>query len=334
MKVYEISSNGGIDALALNQRDDPVPGPGQVLVRVRASSVNYRDLSTVEDPEPRGIAYPRIPNSDGAGEVLETGLDVTRFKPGDRVAATFFQRWVDGAITPAAMASALGGPLDGMLAERVVLNQHGLVHIPSHLSYVEAATLPCAALTAWNSIVEQASVKAGDTVLLLGTGGVSIMALSFATLLGARVIITSSSDEKLDKAESFGAWQTINYRRTPDWERMVLDMTNGRGVDHVVETGGAGTLEKSIAATRVAGSIGLIGVLTGGRVDPVMIMRKSIRLQGIYVGNRRMFEDMNRAIGHHGWKPVIDQTFDFDEAKDAYRAMRAAAHFGKLVIEI
>lgn len=334
MKVYEINSNGGIDALALSQRAEPVPGPGEVLVRVRASSVNYRDLSTIEHPEARNIAYPRIPNSDGAGEVLEVGDGVTRIKPGDRVAATFFQRWVDGAITPAAMASALGGPVDGMLAEQVVLNQHGLVAIPSHLSYSEAATLPCAALTAWNSIVEQGDVKAGDTVLLLGTGGVSLMALSFATLLGARVIITSSSDEKLDKAEAFGAWQTINYRRTPDWERVVLELTDGRGVDHTVETGGPGTLEKSISATRVAGSIGLIGVLTSGRIDPVMIMRKSIRLQGIYVGNRRMFEDMNRAIGHHGWKPVIDQTFDFEDAKDAYRAMRAAAHFGKLVIEV
>ncbi|MDX1513459.1 MAG: NAD(P)-dependent alcohol dehydrogenase, partial [Gammaproteobacteria bacterium] len=314
VRVYEINSNGGIDALALNQRDDPRPGPSQVLVRVRASSVNYRDLSTIENPEARNIPYPRIPNSDGAGEVLETGQGVRRFKPGDRVAATFFQRWVDGEITPAAMASALGGPLDGMLAERVVLNEHGLVHTPSHLSFAEAATLPCAALTAWNSVVEQGRVKAGDTVLLLGTGGVSMMALSFATLLGARVIITSSSDEKLEKAEAFGAWQTINYRRTPDWEQAVLEITDGRGVDHTVETGGPGTLEKSIAATRVAGSIGLIGVLTGGRVDPVMVMRKSIRLQGIYVGNRRMFEDMNRAVAHHGWKPVIDRTFEFEDA--------------------
>ncbi|HEY5701031.1 MAG TPA: NAD(P)-dependent alcohol dehydrogenase [Gammaproteobacteria bacterium] len=334
MKVYEINSNGGIDALALSERDEPIPGPGQVLVRIHASSVNYRDLSTIEDPESRGITYPRVPNSDGAGEVLQTGPHVTRFKPGDRVAATFFQRWVDGAITPAAMASALGGSVDGVLAEKVVLNEHGLVKIPAHLSFAEAATLPCAALTAWNSVIEQGNVKSGDTVLLIGTGGVSIMALSFAALLGARVIIISSSDEKLDKAESFGAWQTINYRRTPDWERSVLEMTDGRGVDHTVETGGAGTLEKSIAATRVAGSIGLIGVLTGGRIDPVMVMRKSIRIQGIYVGNRRMFDDMNRAISHHGWKPVIDQTFDFAHAKDAYHAMRAAAHFGKLVIEV
>ncbi len=334
MRAYEINSDGGIEALALMERPDPRPGPCEVLVRVRASSVNYRDLSTVEDPVSRNLAYPRIPNSDGAGEVVEVGEAVTRFKPGDRVAATFFQRWIDGEITQDAMASALGGALDGMLAEYVVLHQDGLASVPEHLSDLEAATLPCAALTAWNSLVERGNVKSGDTVLLLGTGGVSIFALQFATLLGARVIITSSSDEKLSHAKSLGAWETINYRQTPDWDQAVLDLTAGRGVDHSVEVGGAGTLAKSVAATRVAGSIGLIGVLTHGELNPTLIMRKSIRLQGIYVGSRRMFEDMNRAIAQHRLRPVIYRTYPFEEGREAYRAMRQAQHFGKLVIEI
>jgi len=334
LRVYEINSDGGVDALALAERTTPTPGPNEVLIRVRASSVNYRDLATIEDPVARNIPYPRIPNSDGAGEVVETGQDVTRFKPGDRVAATFFQRWIDGEITEQAMASALGGAVDGMLAEFVVLNENGLVAIPEHLSYTQAATLPCAGVTAWNCLVAQGGVTAGDTLLLLGTGGISITALQLATLLGARVIITSSSDEKLARAKTLGAWQTINYLQTPDWEHAVLDMTDGRGVDHTLEVGGAGTLEKSVAATRVAGMITLIGVLTGGQINPTMIMRKSIRLHGVYVGSRRMFEDLNGAIAHHRWKPVIDEVFKFEDAQAAYHAMRAAAHFGKLVIEI
>ena len=322
MRAYEINSDGGVDALTLTERPDPMPGPGEVLLKVRASSVNYRDLSTIEDPESRNLPYPRIPNSDGASEVLEVGEGVTRVKPGDRVMATFFQRWIDGPITEEAMASALGGAMDGML-----------VAIPEHLSDVEAATLPCAALTAWNSLVEQGNVKPGETVLLLGTGGVSIFALQFANLLGARAIITSSSDDKLAQAKALGAWETINYRRTPDWEKSVLELTDGRGVDHCVEVGGAGTLARSVAATRVAGSVGLIGVLTGGELNPTLIMRKSIRLQGIYVGSRRMFEDMNRAIAQHGLRPVIHRCYPFEDAPEAYRAMREAQHFGKLVIE-
>jgi NADPH:quinone reductase-like Zn-dependent oxidoreductase len=334
VRAYEINSDGGIDALALVERPDPRPGPDHVLLRVRASSVNYRDLSTIEDPASRNLPYPRVPNSDGVGEVLQVGEGVTRFRPGERAAATFFQRWTDGQITQDAMESALGGALDGMLAERVVLRQGGLVSVPDHLTDPEAATLPCAALTAWNSLVEQGNVRAGDTVLLLGTGGVSIFALQFANLLGARVIITSSSDDKLARAKSLGAWATINYRDTPEWEQAVLDLTGGRGVDHTVEVGGAGTLQRSVAATRVAGSIGLIGVLTHGELNPTLIMRKSIRLQGIYVGSRRMFEDMNRAIAQHRLKPVIHRAYAFEEARKAYRAMRKARHFGKLVIEL
>ncbi|MBO6560083.1 MAG: NAD(P)-dependent alcohol dehydrogenase [Nisaea sp.] len=334
MKAYEIVSDGGVDALALNERPDPKPGPGEVLVRVRASSINYRDLSTVEDPVPRGIPYPRIPNSDGAGDVVETGAGVTRWKAGDKVCGCFFQGWQDGDITPEIMGRALGGTVDGMLAEYVVLREDGLVAMPAHLSYEEAATLPCAALTAWVSLVEKGNVKAGETVLLLGTGGVSVFALQFCKLMGVRAICTSSSDEKIARLKAMGADEVINYRTHPEWQEKVLELTGGRGVDHTVEVGGAGTLERSIASTRIAGSIGLIGVLTGGTVNPVMIMRKSIRLQGIYVGSRRVFEDMNAAISQHGLKPVISETFDFADARQAFHAMRAAGHFGKLVVRL
>ena len=334
MKVYQIISDGGVDALDQAECEKPSPGPHEVLVRIHASSINYRDLSTVEDPVPRGFLYPRIPNSDGAGEVIEIGSEVIRFKVGERVCGIFFQTWIDGDITVPDMNNALGGSVDGMLSQYKVLHEGGLVHTPDHLSDIEASTLPCAALTAWNSLVEKGGVKAGSTVLLLGTGGVSVIALQFCRMLGARAIVTSSSDEKLARVREMGAWETINYQSDPNWDRMVLDMTDGRGVDHTVEVGGAGTLTRSINATRLAGSIGLIGVLTGGQIDPMPILRKSIRLQGIYVGNRRMFEDMNRAVSLHNWKPVIDKTYDFDDARQAYHDMRAAGHFGKLVIRL
>ncbi len=332
MKAWEIVSDGGIDALALNARETPRPGPGEVLVRMRASSINYRDLSTVEDPKPRNIPYPRIPNSDGAGEVVETGPGVTGWQKGDRVAGCFFQDWRAGPITADAMATALGGPIDGVLAELVVLRACGLVAAPDHLSFEQAACLPCAAVTAWNCLIAGGRLKAGETVLLLGTGGVSIFALQFALAAGARAIMTSSGDDKLARVREMGAHETINYRDTPDWEARVLELTGGRGVDHVVEVGGAGTLEKSIAAVRVGGRIAYIGILTGGRIDPTPIMRKSVRLQGIYVGSRAMFEDMNRALALNRLHPVIDRVFPFAEAREAFHYMRAASHFGKIVI--
>jgi NADPH:quinone reductase-like Zn-dependent oxidoreductase len=215
-----------------------------------------------------------------------------------------------------------------------VLEAGGVVRVPGHLDFEEAATLPCAALTAWNALVEVARIKAGDTVLLLGTGGVSVFALQFSVLLGARAIVTSSSDEKLDRALSMGAWQTINYRQDPEWQNAVLDLTGGRGVDAVVEVGGAGTLERSIASTRVSGTVVLIGVLTGGEINPVAVMRQSIRLQGLYVGSRRSFRDMNRAISQHELTPVIHQAFPFENAREAFHALEAAGHFGKLVISV
>lgn len=332
MRAWQINSNDGIDALECVERDCRDPGPGEVRVRVRASSINYRDLATVRDPRARKLPFPRVPNSDAAGEVTAVGPGVSDLAVGDRVASCFFQDWENGPCTAAAMASALGGALDGVLAEEVVLRERGVVAVPDHLGFAEASTLPCAALTAWRALVDAASVKAGDIVLLLGTGGVSLFALQLARLMGVQVIITSSSDEKLARARELGAWRTINYVAHPGWDEQVLAVTGGRGVDAVVEVGGAGTLERSIAATRIAGTIVLIGVLTGGRIDPAAIMRKSIRLQGIYVGPRRMFEDMNRAIVYHGLKPVIDRTFAFDEAPAAFHAMEAAGHFGKLVV--
>ncbi|MCP4765204.1 MAG: NAD(P)-dependent alcohol dehydrogenase [Gammaproteobacteria bacterium] len=334
MRAYEIVSDGGVDALALNERKSPEPGKGEILVAVRASSINYRDLSTIEDPVPRGIVFPLVPNSDGAGEVIAVGDGVTRFKVGDRVAGCFFQKWSDGGISAAAMASAMGGAIDGVLAEKVVLNEAGAVHIPPHLSYEEGATLPCAGLTAWNCLVEQGGLKPGKTALFLGTGGVSIIGLQIAKMMGARAIITSSSEAKLARASELGADELINYRENPDWQARVLELTDGTGVDVTIETGGGGTLEKTMEATRIGGTISLIGVLTGGTINPTTVMRKSIRLQGVYVGSRRMFEDMNAALTLNRVHPLIDQVFEFEDARAAYHRMRGAGHFGKLVVKI
>ena len=252
MRCYEIASANGIGGLVLNERDHSTPGPGEVLVQVCASSINYRDLMMIEDPVPRGVRYPTIPNSDAAGDVIAVGSGVTAVKVGDRVATCFFQRWDSGTITSDGMNSALGGALDGVLAEQVILGEKGVIRFPDHLSYNEAATLPCAALTAWHALVEFADVQPGETVLLLGTGGVSMFALQFACMLGARPIVISSNDEKLERARSMGAVGLINYQTTPEWQDKVVELTDGVGVDVVVEVGGAGTLERSVAATRVA----------------------------------------------------------------------------------
>lgn len=334
MRAWEIVSDGGIDALKRSERPTPQPGPGEILVRMRASSINYRDLSTIMDPVSRGLPYPRIPNSDGAGEVATVGAGVTRWQPGDRVASCFFQNWPAGGITANAMSSALGGALDGVLAEEVVLREQGAVKVPENLSFEEAACLPCAALTAWNCLIAGGGLRAGETVLLLGTGGVSIFALQFARAAGARIVITSSSNEKLARARGMGAHETVNYVDNPHWAERVLELTGGVGADHVLEVGGAGTMEQSIEAVRVGGHIAYIGVLTGGAINPVGIMRKSVRLHGVYVGSRAMFEDMNRALDLHDIQPVIDSVFPFDAAPDAFRHMKAAGHFGKIVIAI
>ncbi|MEH1938784.1 MAG: NAD(P)-dependent alcohol dehydrogenase [Nostoc sp.] len=334
MKAYEIQSNAGIDAIALVDRSEPKPTAGQVLIQVKATSLNYRDLLVAQGAYGSGQKYPLIPLSDGAGEVVAVGEGVTRVKIGDRVAGTFFQDWIYGSLTKEKMKSDLGGGIDGMLAEYVVLHQDGLVILPDHLSYIEGATLPCAAVTAWHALVTKGNIGAGNSVLLLGTGGVSIFALQFAKIHGARAIITSSSDEKLARAKQLGADETINYKTTPDWEKQVYQLTNRTGVDHIVEVGGAGTLPKSLQAARIGGRISLIGVLsgTGNQIDPMPILFKSLTVQGIYVGSREMFEAMNQAMQQHKIKPIIDRVFGFAEAREAYHYLKSAAHFGKVVI--
>ncbi|MBH8573908.1 NAD(P)-dependent alcohol dehydrogenase [Nostocaceae cyanobacterium CENA369] len=336
MKAYEIQSNTGIDALKLVDRPEPKPAAGQVLIKVRATSLNYRDLLVVEGAYGSGVKYPLIPLSDGAGEVVAVGEGVTRVKIGDRVAGIFFQDWIYGSLTREKMKSDLGGGIDGMLAEYVVLHQDGVVILPDRLSYCEGATLPCAAVTAWHALVTKGNISPNDIVLLLGTGGVSIFALQFAKIHGARAIVTSSSDEKLATAKQLGADEIINYKTTPDWEKQVYALTNRTGVDHVVEVGGAGTFPKSLQAVRIGGRISLIGVLSGrgSEIDPMPILFKSLAVQGIYVGSREMFEAMNQAIAQHQLQPVIDRVFPFTKAREAYSYFKSAAHFGKVVIQI
>ena len=334
MRAFVFEDRFSLDALKLAERPEPKPGPGQALVRVRANSLNYRDLMVASGAYGRNVKLPLIPLSDGAGEVVEVGPQVTRVKPGDRVAAIFMQSWLAGALAEDYAKSALGGAIDGMLAEYVVLAADGLVPIPEHLSYAEAATLPCAAVTAWHALVTEGGIRAGDSVLVLGTGGVSIFALQFARLHGARVIVTSGSDDKLARAVGMGASDGINYRQTPEWGRGVLELTGGAGVDHIIEVGGAGTLPQSLRAVRYGGRISLIGVLAepGAAVDPRPLLMKGARLQGIYVGSREMFEAMNRAIALSGLRPVVDRVFPFAEAPEAFRYMKSAGHFGKIVI--
>ena len=336
MKTYEIAEPNGIDSLKLVERATPKPRPSEVLMRVRATSLNYRDLVTVKGGAvARGIRLPLVPLSDGAGEVVEAGTDVTRFKPGDRVVASFFQNWLAGSPHSSFFRSALGGAIDGMLTEYIALSEEGLVRIPDYMSFEEAATLPCAAVTSWNALVSMGRVTAGETVMVLGTGGVSIFALQFARMHGARVIATSSSDAKLAHLRELGATGVVNYKTTPDWDVQVLEMTGSEGVDHVIEVGGAGTLAKSIRAVKLGGRISLIGLLAGGgQIDPMPLLLKSVTLQGIFVGSRAMFEEMNRAMEINSVHPAIDRVFPFAQARDAYRYLESGAHFGKVCIAV
>ncbi|MBA3713686.1 MAG: NAD(P)-dependent alcohol dehydrogenase [Pyrinomonadaceae bacterium] len=336
MKVFELQNSFGIDSLTVVERDEPTPAAHQVMVRVRAVSLNYRDLLMVKGLYNPRMPLPRVPMSDGAGEVVAVGDAVTRVKVGDRVAGIFMQTWTGGEMRAEHRASALGGEIDGMFAEYVALDEAGVVRVPEHFTYEEAATLPCAGVTAWNALFASGNLTAGETVLVQGTGGVSLFALQFARLAGARVIVTSSSNEKLDRALQLGASDGINYRDVPEWNKRVRELTGGRGVDYVVEVGGAGTLNKSLAAVRTSGTVSMIGVLTGisAEVSTAAILQQNVRVQGIFVGSREMFEEMNRAIELHKLRPVIDRVFEFDAAREAFRHMEAGAHFGKIVVRI
>jgi NADPH:quinone reductase-like Zn-dependent oxidoreductase len=337
MKKYQLlEGSTDLDSLQLVDCAEPVPADGQVLVRVHATSLNYRDYAVVTGNYFGGVLKrDTVPLSDGAGEVVAVGRNVSRFKPGDRVIATFFQVWTDG-VPDRASFTALGSPADGMLAEYVVLDQEGLVRCPDHLDFDEAATLPCAGVTAWNALAVSGRLRPGDTVLALGTGGVSIFALQFARMSGARVIITSSSDEKLERATKLGATATVNYATMPDWHEEVLRLTDGRGVDHVVEVGGPGTLSRSMQSVGFRGRISLIGVVAGreGDTNPHPLMMKNATLCGIFVGSRAMFEQMNAALAANRVRPVVDRVFPFSEAAAAYDYQRSGKHFGKVVIRV
>jgi NADPH:quinone reductase-like Zn-dependent oxidoreductase len=334
MKVYEIQKFG-LENLTMVERDEPRPAASEVVVKFYAVSLNYRDLMFVRGIYNPNSRLPAVPCCDGAGEVVALGDQVTRWKVGDRVCPIFAQGWIEGRRSSQKDRTTLGGgDLDGTLRQYGAFNENGLVRIPDHLSYDEAATLPCAAVTAWNALIKTGNLKAGETVLTLGTGGVSIFAVQIAKMHGARVIATSSSDEKLARVRKLGADETINYEKTPDWDKEVLRLTGG-GVDHVVEVGGAGTLPKSVNAARTEGIVYVIGVLASGSgFDHIRVLMKSIRVQGISVGSRELFEEMNRAITTNGLKPVIDRTFKFEDAREALKYMESGSHFGKIVIEL
>ena len=336
MKAYEVQEFG-IDRLALVEQDPPEPGPREVVVKFHAASVNYRDLMVISGTYNPRMKLPAIPFSDGAGEITAVGGEVSKWKIGDRVMPIFVQEWIDGGPSEEKRRTALGaGPQwQGVLREYGAFGEQGLVRIPQHLSYEEASTLPCAAMTAWQALVVSGGLKAGDTVLTLGTGGVSVFALQIAKIFGAQVISTSSSDAKLERMKALGADETINYKTREDWDAAVLDLTNKRGVDHVVEVGGGGTLTRSISSVRVGGHIALIGALeVAGNFSYVPIFMKQIRLHGIFTGSRAMFEDMNRAIASAKLKSVIDHVFPFDEVRAALKHMESASHFGKIVVRI
>jgi NADPH:quinone reductase-like Zn-dependent oxidoreductase len=337
MQAYQILHGANIDGL--QAIDYPVRdlGLGEVRIRVHAVALNYRDLMVASGNYLVSVDDPIIPCSDGAGEVLAVGPGVTRVQVGDRVAGSFFPFWHEGAPTPAKIRNGLGGDIDGMLAEEVVLHEDALAIVPAGLSFIEAATMPCAAVTAWNAIfVSSNHVKPGDTVLLLGTGGVSILGLQLARAAGLRTIVTSSSDEKLARARELGAHHTINYTTIPEWQDEVLHLTHGVGAQVVLEVGGQGTVNRSVAAVAMGGTVAIIGGVSGfgGEVNPAALLASAKRLVGVHVGSRAMLEDVMRFVDASGVKPVIDRVFPFDQAQDAYRYLESGAHFGKVVIDV
>ncbi len=333
MKSYHVQTGEGIAGLKVREHDDPQPGPRQVLVRVRATSLSYRELLILRGMYPLPVRPDVVPLSDGAGEIVAVGEGVSSLKLGDRVAATVFPSWIDGPFSWE-YAQQRGGSLDGMLSELVVLNEEGVVSIPEHLSFEEAATLPCVAATAWNALTGGRGLLAGETVLTLGSGGVSLFALQFAKLLGARVIATTSSDEKAQRLKALGADEVINYRQRPVWHDVVRELTNGQGVDHVVEVTSPGTLEQSIKSTAVSGEVGLVGWFPSAvsTIDITAIAGSLLTIRGIAIGSRAQFRAMNRAIAHNQLKPVIDRIFPFEDAPAAYRYYEENQPFGKVII--
>lgn len=337
MRAYELHPREGLAALALVNREPPVLGPFDVRVRVRAVSLNYRDLSIARGAHRRASDAPRVvPCSDGAGEVIEVGQAVRRVRVGDRVAAIFFPDWIDGGFAAVHHTKALGGNVDGMLAEEVVCPEAALVALPASLSYEEAATLPCAGVTAWNALFESAQVGPSSIVLVQGTGGVSIFGLQLAKAAGARVIVTSRSEEKRTWAATLGADLTLDYAADPRWGEAAWTWTAGRGVDVVVEVGGPGTFDQSVAALRYGGTMSLLGVLTGvkGEVNTYGVFHKALHVRGIYVGSRRMFESLVTAATVHNIRPIVHRVFAFEEAAAAYEYLASGAHFGKVVIQV
>jgi NADPH:quinone reductase-like Zn-dependent oxidoreductase len=335
MKAWRIPSFG-IEKLEMVTLPDPVPRRGEVVVRVHAVSWNFRDLMVVQGQYNPKMHLPRIPCSDGAGEVVAVGEGVTRVQVGDRVCGIFMQNWIDGEPDAAKIRGALGGDIDGMLAEFVVLPEQGVVVFPEHLSYEEAATLPCAAVTAWNAVVRTGSIQAGDTVVVQGTGGVSVFALQFAKMMGARVLGSSSSDAKLERAKALGLDAGVNYGQQPAWDQWVMEVTGGRGADLVVEVGGAGTFTRSLRAVRIGGAVAQIGVLSeSSETLPIpLLLHRQVRVCGIYVGSRADFEKMNRAVTQQKMKPVVDEVFSFENAAGALQRMQSGSHFGKVVTSV
>ncbi|MGE3466231.1 MAG: NAD(P)-dependent alcohol dehydrogenase [Pyrinomonadaceae bacterium] len=334
MKAFEINEFG-IENLTPSTREVPEPAASEVLIRFHAASLNYRDVMVVSGTYNPRMKRPAIPLSDGAGEIAAVGDRVTKWRVGDRVMPIFAQRWFDGETSEEKRRTSLGAGAqwDGVLRDYGTFDQESVLRIPEHLSFDEAATLPCAALTAWNALAVSGRLKAGETVLTLGTGGVSMFAVQFAKMFGARVISTSSSNEKLEKLRAMGVDETINYREGEDWDTAVLELTEKVGVDHVVEVGGSGTLARSLNAVRLGGHVAMIGALSGtGDFSPLSVFMKAVRLQGIFVGSRRMFEEMNRAINVAAMRPVIDRVFDFDDVREALKYMQSGSHFGKIVI--
>ena len=338
-KVLRIDGGFGFEHVKLEEWAVPEPGAGEVLVRFRAGSLNFRDLWIVKGQYNPRMKMPKTLGSDAAGDVLAVGAGVTRCKVGDRVTSLFFQRWETGPTPADAMRHALGESIDGVFATHRVLPENGVIRTPDYLTDEEAATLPCAGLTAWDALVAVGGLKPGETVLTLGTGGVSLFALQMAKALGAKVIATSSSDEKLERARALGADETINYRTTPEWGKEVRRLTGKRGVDHVVEVGGAGTMEQSLQAVRSGGRIDLIGLLAAGQpgsggADLMPVLMKALKVEGILVGSREMFEAMNRMLEANRLKPVLDRVFELNEAVAALKYMEAGSHFGKIVLRL